>query len=193
MLSGFSDKDMIEQIVMLDEIKDSGRTEALPGLMELYARPLTDQAVDEMVYHTLFELLARDHEAVIAGLRHPAERVRLVAVRRAGEDRVPAARSILIEQLQTTMEPETLAATINSLSQYADPALVELITPFIDHEDHAVAASAMHGVVALHGESGRSALQEMIERKEQETSACGVCSLKRAQAMSCLGKSDSSG
>lgn len=179
MLRGFSDKDMIEQIVLLDEIKDSGRVDALPGLMELYATPHHDTAVDEMVYHTLFALLALAHESVILALGHPAERVRLVAVRRAGEDRVPGALTILVEQLSAPMASETLAATIKAVSQYGVPALTELIVPFIDHDDDTVAASAMHALVALHGEAGHEALLALLDKNRANA-------LKRAQALSCL-------
>jgi hypothetical protein len=186
MLRDFSAKDMIEQIVLLDEIKESGRTDLLPELMALYATPQHDQAVDEIIYHTLFALLAQDHEAVKAGLRHPAERVRLVAVRRAGEDLVPGALTILVEQLQTPMAPETLASTIKAVSQYGVPALTELIVPFIDHDDEAVAASAMHGLVALHGASGREALLALLDKN-------GASALKRAQALSCLAEKEMKG
>ena len=181
MLKEFAEQDMIEQIVLLDKIKDAGRIDLLPELMALYATPRHDRAVDEIVYHTLFALLGQDQQAVLAALAHPAERVRLVAVRRAGQDQVPGALVILTEQLRTTMGAETLAATITAVCQYADPALTDLIVPFIDHDDEVVAASAMHGLVALHGEAGREALLALLARQ-----GSGADALKRAQALSCL-------
>jgi len=152
MLEGFNDKDMILQIVTLDEIKGAGRIDLLPELMNLYATPHADQAVEEVIYHTLFTLLAKAPDAVISGLRHSSERVRQVATRRAGDDRIPAALPILIEQLQITANPESLSAIINALSQFSDPTLAEKITPFVSHADDTVAAFARQALESLsHG------------------------------------------
>jgi len=149
MLRKFNEKDMIEQIVMLDAIKEAGRVDLLPDLMDLYATPHADQAVEEVIYHTLFTLLAKAPDTVIAGLRHASERVRLVALHRAGDDRIQAARPILVEQLQTTMSPEFLAAIIKALGQFHDPALTGLITPFVNHADDTVAAFARQALDSL--------------------------------------------
>ena len=155
MLREFNDKDMIEQIVILDEIKESGRIDLLPDLMSLYATPHADQAVEEVIYHTLFALLAKAPDAVIAGLRHSSARVRLVAIHRAGDDQTPAALPILIEQLQTTMNPESLAAIIKALGQFHDPALTGRITPFVNHADDTVAAFARQALESLNNDSER--------------------------------------
>lgn len=152
MLRGFNDKDMIEQIVLLDEIKQAGRIDLLPDLMDLYASPHADQAVEEVIYHTLFTILAKAPDAVIAGLRHASERVRLVAVHRAGDDQLRAALPILVEQLQMTTNPESLAAIIKALGQFHDPALTGLITPFVTHTDDTVAAFARQALDPLSGD-----------------------------------------
>ena len=73
LLKDFAQKDMIEQIICLDEIKESRLVEAIPGLWNLYANPLGDQAVDEMVYHTIFDLLAGREQVTIADVRKHAE------------------------------------------------------------------------------------------------------------------------
>lgn len=149
MLRGFAGKDMIEQIVMLEEIKDNGRVDLLPDLMELYATPQADLAVDEIVYHTLFALLGRDTNALVNALGHGSPRVRLVAVRRAGEDQPPAALPILLDQLKTTAQAELLTAIIFAVSQYHDPALSEALAPFAYHSDDTVAAFAREALEEL--------------------------------------------
>ncbi|MEJ2032383.1 MAG: hypothetical protein P8Y63_04975 [Deltaproteobacteria bacterium] len=69
-LKDFVQKDMIGQITLLEKVKEGGREETLPALLALYAEPLPNQAVDEMVYHTLFEMLATAEKQTVAALRH---------------------------------------------------------------------------------------------------------------------------
>lgn len=142
MLQGFSDKDTIDQIVLLDTIKDSGRIDLLPDLMDLYATPHPDQAVEEIVYYSLVTLLRQAPEAILRGLRHPSQRVRLVAIQCGGEEQIAAAFPVLVEQLQAEVSPEFLGAIILALSHFHDPTLPALIAPFVHHPDDTVAAYA---------------------------------------------------
>ena len=189
MLRDFLDRDMIEQITLLEEIQMSGRNELLPALVDLYATPHADQAVDESVYHALFALLAKDGAAVVACLRHPAERVRLVAMRRAGVDLVPEAKAVLVEQLRTASRPEVLAATIKAVGLFDDPRLADLIAPLIDHGDDMVAVAAMQALVGLKGEEGRQSLQPLVVRLSAEAGN-GRGSLKLAEAVRLAGKKE---
>ncbi len=183
MLRDFLEKDMIEQITLLEEFKTSGRRDVLPALMDLYATPHADQAVDESIYHALFALLAGDGAAVAVGLRHPAERVRLVAVRRAAEDRMPEAKEILVEQLRTARRPELLAAVIMALGRFDDPGLAGLIAPLIEHGDDMVALEAMQVLVGLKGEEGRQCLQHLVASLSAEAgNKGGEGSLRLAEA-----------
>ncbi|MCK5438250.1 MAG: hypothetical protein KAI90_09550, partial [Desulfobulbaceae bacterium] len=67
-LSDFLNKDMIEQITILDEIKEAGQTDVIPELSDLLANPTGDLAVDEMIYHTMFDMLDGQDDRIIAGL-----------------------------------------------------------------------------------------------------------------------------
>lgn len=149
MLQGFTEKDTMAQIVILDEIAESDRIDLLPILIELYATPQADQAVEEVAYHTLFTLMAKAPAAILAGLRHPSARVRLVAMRRAAEDQLPAALPILFEQLQATTDTEALAAIIETLGQFRAPGLSDRIAPFAFHTDDTVAAFARQALDSL--------------------------------------------
>ena len=189
MLRDFLDRDMVEQITLLEEIQMSGRIEVLPALAELYATPHADQAVDESVYHALFALLANDGAAVVACLRHPAERVRLVAVRRAGVDLVPEAKDVLVEHLRTASRPEVLAATVKAVGRFDDPGLAPLIAPLIDHGDDMVAVAAMQALVGLKGEAGRQSLRHLVARLSAEAGG-GRGSLKLAAAVRLAGKEE---
>ncbi|MDA8163596.1 MAG: HEAT repeat domain-containing protein [Desulfobacteraceae bacterium] len=182
-LKDFAGKDMIEQIMLLEEIKESGRREAVPALVALYAEPLADQAVDEMVYHTLFDLLAADEEQTIAALGHQSPRVRLLAVRRAGESGFRGALPVLLEILPAA-ESEVLAETIRALARFRDPAVVDALLPFLRHPDYAVCAWAMRALAGFPEPRVGQALKELITTDPGLSQ--GECDLRLALAVETL-------
>ena len=184
MLQGFAEKDMIEQITILDDIKESGQTEALPELLELYASPMADQAVDEMVYHTLFEVMSGQSQEIIAGLKHPSARVQTICIRRAGEDGDTSVQPAVVEFLKGCTDPEMTSEVLRTLGGFRDPELTKVISPYIENEDDSVAAWAMHSLVDLGTAQGRAALQDMVKQKAQQTTSDIGCQLKTAQAIS---------
>ncbi len=186
MLQGFAEKDMIEQIIILDEIKDANQVDVLPELIDLYAMPLGEQAVDEVVYHTLFSLMAGQTQDVINGLKGDSDRVKLLCVRRAGEDADESVMNTLVEQLQSTDDPEVISEIIRSLGYFKDSSLTSSLIPFLDHEDSSVAAWAMQSLVTINSEAGRKVLQEMMTEFAEKARASGDCDLKTAQLISSI-------
>lgn len=162
-LQNFSGKDMIEQITILDEIQANGQHEAIPALFEIYAVPLADVAVDEMVYHALFSLLKGREAAILAGLGHGSPRVRTLCVKAAGENRIDAARPRLVELLQTSShETELLTETVRSLAKMEAPELLDILLPYIHHQDATIAGLAMDKAASSGEARGRDALCSYI-------------------------------
>lgn len=188
MLQGFADKDMIEQITLLDELVESGQAEAVPALLELYATPMADQAVDEMVYHTLYALLAGRPAAVAEGLRSAAGRVRLLAVRRAAADGDAQVLPALVELLTSCRDQELLAEIIRALGSFQEPSLTGRLLPFLTHDDAVVAAWTMNSLVQLNSPAGRAALQELVTVSAEQVANSGICDLRTAQAIGSIGK-----
>jgi len=187
-LKDFAQKDMIEQITILDEIKESRQVEALQQLFELYDNPLGDQAVDEMVYHTLFDLLAGQEQDIIEGLGHKSRGVRLLCIRRAGEDAAEELKPALLDLLNKTDEPEMLSEVIRALDKYKDPGLIETLLPYMQHEDYPVVAWTMHVLVDSADNKVRDALMKMIDASEEMKDASGGCDLRTALAIENLAK-----
>jgi hypothetical protein len=143
LLKDFAQKDMIEQIVCLDEIKESKVVDAIPGLWNLYANPLGDQAVDEMIYHTLFELLAGREQEIVAGLEHDSAAVRLMCIRRAADGGSSVLKDALVKLLGSAPANELVAEVIRALGSYKDAGLTDILLPYLKHEDYSVVAWAM--------------------------------------------------
>lgn len=183
LLQGFAQKDMIEQITILDEIKESRKTEAVPGLLTLYANPLGDQAVDEMVYHALYDLLAGREEQIIEGLGHGSATVRLLCVRRAAGGGSEALKKALVEMLTKNNDPEALAEIIRSLATYKDPGLVPVLLPYVKHDDYAVVAWAMKALATLHDEKARDIFTALIRESDDVQGKATGCELRTAMAV----------
>ena len=183
LLKDFAQKDMIEQIVCLDEIKETKLVDAIPGLWDLYANPLGDQAVDEMIYHTLFDLLAGREQEIISGLEHKSEAVRLMCIRRAADGGSTALKDALVKLLGSAPGNELVAEIIRALGSYKDGDLTEILLPYLKHEDYSVVAWAMRGLAGIHDLKVRDALMSMISESREVHKADVGCDLRTALAV----------
>ncbi|MGV1099546.1 response regulator [Thiovibrio sp. JS02] len=188
LLKDFAQKDMIEQITILDEIKESKQAQAIPELWDLYANPLGDQAVDEMVYHTLFDLLAGQEGEIVAGFAHPSESVRLMCIRRAADGGSPALKDALVKLLAAANSNELVSEIIRALVNYKDSALIDTFLPFLSHDDYSVVAWAMRGLAELHDNRVRDALMEMVSSSNEVKGTATGCDLRTALAVENLAR-----
>ncbi len=143
MFDRFCDLDMIDQIVHLEAVRAEGDVSAIPPLFALYAERACDTAVDEMLYHTLFDLLALDPAAARAGLTHESPRVRRLCIRRLAKEPLAGGRDALLHRLRQEDDAELLAEVIRALETYADASLVDELLPFVEHPDASVAGLAI--------------------------------------------------
>ncbi|MBU0485284.1 MAG: response regulator [Proteobacteria bacterium] len=176
----FTQKDMIEQIVLLEDLKDAKQVDALPALFDLYANPNPDQAVDEMVYHAIYQLLAGIDEQIVNGLRHQSDRVRLLCVCRSRDGKAVSAKPVLLEMLKTVKNPEMLSEVIHALIGYKDPELLAELLPFIDHEDVSVVVWALKGLGATGDARARDVMIERVNQSSCLKNASGECELRTA-------------
>ncbi len=185
-LKDFGGKDTIEQIITLDIIRESGAVEALPDLLELLANPLGDNAVDEMVYHATCELLHNREADLIGGLRHASVSVRLLCIRQAGDDLMPATLPVLTGLLNDEASPEMLAELLHTLAKFKAPSLVETLIPYLRHEDEAVAGLAMEALAATGDVKAKEALLALIKADLDAITASGRCDLRTAMVLNSL-------
>ncbi len=148
-LADFLDKGMIEQITLLEEIKEAHQVTAIDSLLELYCNRAIDRAVHEMIYHALYDLLADQEDTLLTCLHHPSAAVRLLCLRRAGDSQFRSALPILRELLQGTDDPRLMVELLRALGNYNDPALKELVAGYLDSDDFMVAAEAEEVLLRL--------------------------------------------
>lgn len=183
LLKDFAQKDMIEQIICLDEIKESRLVEAIPGLWNLYANPLGDQAVDEMVYHTIFDLLAGREQEIIAGLEHQAAAVRLLCIRRAADGGSAALQAALVKLLGSATDNELVSEIIRALCNFKDAGLVDILLPYLKHDDYSVVAWAMRSLAATHDPKVCNALMALVSESKEVQKVDAGCDLRTALAV----------
>lgn len=161
-LQNFKEKNMIEQIMILDEIREGDQVQDISVLFDIYSSPLPDKAVDEMVYHTLISLLQNEHGQILAGFDHAAQRVKLLCIKAAGEYCVSGALDPLKVLLESSSaDIELLTEVVQALSRLDDPSLFDLLLPFMKHDDATIAGLAMKKA-SYSGEPGRDALCDYI-------------------------------
>ncbi|MCK5544594.1 MAG: HEAT repeat domain-containing protein [Desulfobulbaceae bacterium] len=183
-LNDFAQKNMIEQITILDEIKGAGQTDVIPELSDLLAHPLGDSAVDEMVYHTLFDMLDGQDDQIVAGLNHKSDKVRLLCIRRAGENAPSSALPVLLDMLEADKDDEDLLGEIiRALGNFKDSALVDKLMPFLESENATVAAWTMQSLLELDGPRVLSSLKNLITERDDDLRKSGGCDLSTASAI----------
>ncbi len=184
----FEKLDMIEQMTILEEIKETKDKQAIAPLIELYAAKKCDQATHEMLYHTIFSLMKGEAEALTAGLRHPAQRVKLLSIRRAKKPPVAEILPELLDLLSSDQDPEVLEETIRALGQYKDPSLLEELIPFLFHDNEALIAAAMSALVATGNEEVCAILIDLINGDENLDDPDKECHISTILAVKYLGR-----
>ncbi len=185
-LDDFTNRDMIEQITILDEIQSGGQVEAIPALFEIYSSPMADLAVDEMVYHALISLLKGQDKEIFGGFNHPAKRIKMLCIKAAGEN----AAAGTCDQLQDILEnnqddAELITETIRAIAKLDDPQVADIILPYMDFQDATVVGLVIEKIAVVGGDQGRDALINFITKCKQSASdAClgvGIAYSKLAQ------------
>ncbi len=187
-LEGFSEKDTIEQIILLDEIKEQDDKTVLSELFDIYATPLGDQAVDEMVYHTLFNILRGQTQEIINGFSHSDHSVQLICIRSAVDNAPPELQKELLDLLGRSNNTEIMAEILRALANFEDKNLVEQLTPYILHEDCAIMAGALQAVIVYNDILVRDNLIKLISESDEVKGDFQGCSLRTAIAISNLAK-----
>lgn len=189
-LKDFTHKDMIEQITILDSIKESHELAAIDPLLDLIATPLGDQAVDEMIYHCLFDLLVGQDDKIISGLEHASEDVQLLCVRSAKDGRSDGVKEALLQLLATTANSNITGEAVQTLVSFKDPNMVDSLLPYLTYEDCTVVAWAMQGLAEMKHPKVRDALISIIKKSDATKEDMVGCQLPTAMAVENLARFD---
>jgi CheY-like chemotaxis protein len=186
--NGFAENSMLEQIRILEQIAMDNDVRAIDPLLALYGSHECDQAVEEVIYHTLQQLMKGSEKAVISGLNHTSIEIQLLAMRCGCECHSGQFQSYLIEKLQDVTDPVLLAEIIRSMAGFADPELITLLLPYMHHDDAAVAGSCIDLLASLGGKRARDGLIDLIRAEVDNVRQLGGCSFVAALGMDCLSR-----
>lgn len=189
-LKNFTEKDMLEQMVILEEIKETGQKEAIPEMFELLAGKKCDQATHEMLYHTLFELMEGEEEAIKTGISHPSFRVKLLSIRRCRKSGLTSVVPLLIETLQTTTDTEITGEIIMALGSFKDPALINTLRPFLFHPEPSIVSWTMEALAGLEDDLIKEIMMDLIKDDEKLTDQDKECNLSTILAVQYLAKTN---
>lgn len=184
----FTGKDMIEQIGILEDIRQGRDIASLPALLHLYAEPLCDKAVDEMIYYTIARLLDADTELILGALSQTSPRIKMLAVRKVHEKPFPEAREVLAGMLQSEKDSQLLGEILRALGKYGDEALVDELLPFLEHDDYVVVGWTIEALVCHASPRVGAALLDLAVRHVDEVSDAMDCDLRLAMLIENLGK-----
>ncbi len=184
----FAEKDMLEQIDMLEQVVTDNEIQAVAPLLDLYGSQVCDQAVEEVMYHALQQLMQGHDAAVMQGLSHPATDIQLLAMRCGCESGSAYFQTYLVEKLHKTTDPVLLAEIIRSMTAFADTELITVLLPYMQHVDTGVAGSCMDLLTSLGGEQARDGLIQLVQREMDHLDDIGGCSFVAALGMEGLGR-----
>lgn len=187
-LKDFGEKNMLEQIEVLEQVVTDNETQAVAPLLQLYGSQVCDQAVEEVIYHALQQLMQGNDAAVMQGLGHSANDIQLLAMRCGCESGSAYFQTYLVEKLHKTTDPVLLAEIIRSMTSFADPELITVLLPYMHHVDTGVAGSCMDLLTSLGGEQARDSLIQLVQREMDYLDDLGGCSFIAALGMECLGR-----
>ncbi len=184
----FIENDMLEQIRVLEQVVMDNDIHAVKPLLGMYGSHACDQAVEEVMYHALQQLMLGSDVAVNLGLSHPSADIQILAMRCGRERGSVQFQSYLLDHLQKTKDPILLAEIIRSIATFADPELITVLLPYMHHDDSGVAGSCMDLLASLGGEKARDGLIELIQREINHFTDFGGCSFVAALGMGCLSR-----
>jgi HEAT repeat protein len=187
-LERFTEKDMLEQMAILEDIKEAGKKELLPELFDLLAEKKCEQATHEMIYHTLSSLMQGDEEKIKEGIRHSSYRVQLLSIRCCRKAVTVSAMPELIELLSESDNTEVIGEIIMTLGTFKDPTLIDILCPYLFHPDPTILSWTMEALTGMENEEVRDILIDLINSDENLDSPEKECNLTTIMAVEHLGR-----
>ncbi len=189
-LTGFREKDFLEQITLLQQLESSMSPEAIPGLFELHAAPLGDQSVDLAVTNTLQALLSLHEKETVAGLSSPSPAIRRLCLRTVGKREFVSAIPVILALAEKEEDPENLLDLLTALSRLEHPDSLPLFKRHFNHPYPLISALCVQMAGVLKDDSSFDALCGLVNEAETEA-LVDVCPLHVLMAVRALSALDS--
>ena len=193
MLEGFRERDFLDQITILNDIAGSKDQSALPGLMDLFEKPINDTSIDYMVVNALNAVLSENQDSVIKGLSSNNAGFKTLCIRVAGEYSFTAAIPQLVEMADKESDPDGLLDLLTALSRIKDEKTLPVFRKNLDSSDPLLASLCIEAVGAMKDARSRNQLMEAITSNEADDryEQCDITCWKAIEALTAIGDDDS--
>ncbi len=188
-LSGFREKDYLEQVTLLYEIDKAKDTAALPELMDLFMNPTRDQAVDRMVVNALHAILATSPQATIEGLASPHPGVRTLCVQVSGESRFPEATPALLKLIETETDQDFVYEVLTALSRIKTPEGLPSFRKHMTSEEPYISTLCVSMLGTYKDAESVPALVAMLNDSDSDTryEQCDLSTWEVVKALAAIG------
>ena len=189
MLDGFRDKDFLEQVTVLNEIAASKDITTLPGLMDLFRRPVGDTSIDFMVVNALNGVLSGNEAKAVEGLASGNLGYRTLCIRVIGEYNFNSAGPMLTSLGEAETDPDQLQEILSALSRIAAPDALPLFRKHSQSEDPFTSALCVEMLGRLGDAASAPTLMALVEGNETDENyeRCELTTWKAVEALAALG------
>ena len=189
MLDGFRDKDFLEQVTILNEIGSNKDIANLPGLMDLFRRPVGDTSIDFMVVNALNAVLSGNEAKAVEGLASGNAGYRTLCIRAIGEYGFTSAGPMLTSLGEAETDPDQIQEILSALSRIEAPDALPLFRKHSQSPDAFTSALCVEMLGRLGDAASAPTLMAMVEGNETDENyeRCELTTWKAVEALALLG------
>ncbi len=186
-LKDFPQKDFVDQITLLGEIREGGKLEAVPYLFSLMEELAGNDAVIYVIVNTLRALLSMSETATVEGIVSGTPAVRDLCIEVAGENGFHQAVPPLVRLAGERSDVRRLFAALSALARMQPDEALELFRAYMHHEEALIASLSVEMIGRYRDFSARQALCDIVSAAEADE-CYEDCTLHTAKAVWALGE-----
>lgn len=187
MLQAFAQKDLAEQVNLLQTIESEKPVDAIPVLCELCEAHAEDPTIGYMIKNTLRVLFSANESETVSAIQSSLPSVTKIAVEIAGQRKFASAVPILGDLVQHATENSSLFQYLSALSGMRDAETAGLFRQHITHADPLISALCAEMMGIFKDEGSTRALCAIIEAGETDDNY-ETCDIPEVNAIKALGE-----
>lgn len=188
-LKNFSKKDMVEQITVLEEIKNEKPPEAIPVLMRLCRDDSDMDSIQLIIRDTLRTLLSENEEKAVEGLLSDNMDVQRLCIQICGQNRFKSSISVFQGLADSQQDEVLLFDTLSALSSFGASESVEIFRRYISHPISTISALCIEMVGKCGDVESIEALGAVVDTAESDE-LYEACDISTVNAIEALGSMD---
>ena len=188
LLTGFTSKEFIEQITILQEIESQKNQEVLPDLLELCKSIPADGSLSYMLENALKAVLSENEVATVNELGLEHDRLKRLCIQLSGQKQFKSAGPVLTGLLETTREPDLLFDIFSALSLIKLPESLGVFQQHMTHSTATISTLCIEIIGSYGDSSSVPGLCELVETAEQNDRflECEFATIKAIEALGAI-------